>query len=136
MLRSGVESLLPLLSQAGFVFSMTSQGRSSGGAFAQGEFRKGNRVLELSYRHSLGNVAYTVKCATLAHEDYMWANGHAGQYPGFPGDDLNPFERLCADLVLAGGAFLVQPEAEFARLVEKCQARPAKRGLGSLGEPR
>src|ERR1700733_2642043 len=42
----------------GFVFGPTTAGDGSGGSFARGEFRGGNRRLELHYRYSLGLVTY------------------------------------------------------------------------------
>ena len=136
VLLRGAELLQPTLGEAGFTFSITDHGKSSGGNYAQGEFRKGHRALSLSYRHSLGNVVYSVGEVTLSHEDYMWACGITAQYPGYSNDDLLPFEHLRADLASAGEAFLVQPEVAFERLLEKCQARPPKRGFRALGDPR
>ncbi len=135
-LLRGVDLLRPLLSQAGFTFVTTGRGRGSGGEFATGEFKKGDRRLSLSYRHSLGEVTYSVGAATLTHDDYMWACGIPGQYPGFSTDELAPFEHLKADLTSAGDIFLSQSAAAFDRLVKKCRANPPKRGFGALGESR
>jgi len=46
-LRAGVEELDPVLVGEGFRFSETSTGKSSGGEFASGEYRRGDRWLEL-----------------------------------------------------------------------------------------
>ncbi len=136
VLLSGVDLLKPLLGEAGFAFSMVSEGTSSGGKFARGEFKKADRILSLSYRYSLGGVTYSVRGDTLSHEDYLWANGVTGNYPGFSSEALTPFEHLRADFILAGSVFLTEPDDAFARLVEKCKARPARRGFTALGESR
>lgn len=94
VLLKGVDLLRPLLGQAGFTFFISGRGKSSGGDYAQGTFQNGGRTLSLSYRSSLGNVAYSVGTATLTHEDYMWACGIIAQYPGSSSDDLAPFEHL------------------------------------------
>lgn len=132
----GVDRLRPVLESAGFEFAVTEKGQGSGGAFIRGQFTKGERRLSLSYRQSLGLVTYAVGPDMLTHEDYMWAAGRLGEYPGFSPDELAPFEHLRADLESAGQAFLVQPPAEFAALAEKCREHPPKRGFDALGESR
>ena len=59
-LREGTTILDPLLNEHGFNFVMTSAGKGSGGHFAVGEYRRGERRLELHYRWGLGIVCYRV----------------------------------------------------------------------------
>jgi hypothetical protein len=70
-LQTGVELLDTLMKSHGFIYTPITAGVSSGGPFATGEFRRGNRSLELHYRYSLGLVTYHVGDLVLSHEDYM-----------------------------------------------------------------
>jgi hypothetical protein len=56
ILLRGKEELDPLLTPQGFYFEFRSEGPSSGGPFAWGEFVRGDRRLELHFRDSLGLV--------------------------------------------------------------------------------
>ena len=59
VLTAGVQLLDSLMQSYGFVYTATTVGVGSGGAFAAGEFRRGDRSLELHYRYSLGLVSIT-----------------------------------------------------------------------------
>ncbi len=70
-LTAGVEVLNNMMQSYGFVYRTTTVGVGSGGSFAAGEFRRGDRSLELHYRYSLGLVTYHAGHLVLSHEDYM-----------------------------------------------------------------
>jgi hypothetical protein len=56
VLNHGSQILGEILIGHGFTFVLKRSGPSSGGLFASGEFRGGDRTLELHYRGSLGLV--------------------------------------------------------------------------------
>ena len=102
ILQRGADILAPVLVPHDFHFSIIASGSSSGGPFAQGEFVRGGRKMELHFRYSLGLVTFHIDALTLAHEDYMRALlGRSGMshYPGFSGDPLAAFEALRLDLI-------------------------------------
>jgi hypothetical protein len=123
-LKVGVEVLDDLLRSQGFVYTPTTVGVGSGGSFAAGEFRRGNRTLELHYRYSLGLVAYHVGDLVLSHEDYMWSvvgRRWATDYPGFSKEPLDGFRHLLSDLTHHCIGFLEGSDADFARHVERAE---------------
>ena len=136
-LRSGAAVLSEVLAPHGFRFVETLSGRGSGGDFATGEFRRGNRRLELHFRWSLGLVAYHVGADQLAHSDYVRAVRESeglqesAEYPGFSDDPLEGFRHLCADLVKFGDAFTGDSE-KFAELAAWARHHPTPKGLASL----
>jgi hypothetical protein len=105
-----------------FGYSQTSVGSGSGGSFASGEFRRGDRGLELHFRYSLGLVTYHLRSSAISHEDYMWSvlsKRWASHYPGFSGDALDGFRHLLLDLEQYGSDFLAGSDAEFAKHIER-----------------
>lgn len=101
-LQQGADILAPVLTPHGFHFRIVSSGTGSGGAFAHGEFVRGDRRLELHFRYSLGLVTYHVGALSPAHGDYVRAllgRSSAGHYPGTPAEPLAGFELLREDLV-------------------------------------
>ncbi len=114
---AGVQILEPVLSAAGFVFSLDKVGGSSGGSFASGSYRKSNRVLELHFRYSLGLVTYHIGRSVLDHQTYMRMLGvdEVCQYPGFSDDPLDGFRHLRDDLERFGGDFLTGTGKAFKR---------------------
>jgi hypothetical protein len=124
MLKAGVELLNEKMLSCGFVYTPTSAGKGSGGAFAAGEFRRDDHKLELHYRYSLGLVSYQVGPLMLSHEDYMWAvigTRWQSHYPGFSKEPLDDFRNLLADLKEYCGDFLTGSEVGFSSLVEKAE---------------
>jgi hypothetical protein len=103
-LRAGVTAIATVLAPHGFSFVFRESGNSSGGPFAFGEFVRGERRLELHVRESLGLVRYHLGSHSASHEYYMKELGEWPRcdYPGFPNDPLDPFERLAHDLKFAG----------------------------------
>jgi hypothetical protein len=136
-LHCGVELLAPALTPHGFRFEFRETGKGSGGAFAWGEFVRGDRRLQLHFRHALGMVTYHLDDLVLAHEDFMRAVlGTAGgnAYPGFSDDPLDGFRHLRHDLERYAGSFLSGSDAEFRALVERARSEPAPRGLKALSQ--
>jgi hypothetical protein len=111
LLDAGVDVLKPILEPLGFVFELSSEGPSSGGHFASGQFVAEDRRLEIHARHSLGLVAYHWGSVSIGHEDLTRALGVRGSYPGYSFDPVDGFRRLRADLegplapFLTGDAF-------------------------------
>lgn len=103
-LRAGATVVATALARNGFRFVFRESGHSSGGPFAFGEFVRGDRRLELHVRNSLGLVRYHLGSHSASHENYMKELGEwpRCEYPGFPDDPLDPFERLAHDLSFAG----------------------------------
>ncbi len=131
ILNSGSQILGEILHGDGFTFTPKQSGRSSGGMFAAGEFRRGNRVLELHYRHSLGLVTYHLGNASLTHQAYMLlvlGKPNASHYPGFSDGPLDGFRHLRDDLVEYGKDFLTGSDDDFLRHIERSKqlasARP------------
>lgn len=123
-LEAGVELLDDLMRSHGFVYIPKAAGVGSGGSFASGEFRRGNRSLELHYRYSLGLVTYHVGNLALPHEDYMWSvlDGRwRSEYPGFSKEPLDDFRHLRADLVHHCIDFLTGSDAVFESHVQRAE---------------
>lgn len=125
----------------GFRFTLGESGVGSGGAFASGQFAKGDRRLELHFRSSLGLVTYHLGDCSLSHEAYVRALGVAlgeNHYPGFSDDPLDGFrhlahdlERFASEFVSGDGAVLQRSAPEgAARLVEAWERSKA----GSEGD--
>jgi hypothetical protein len=124
LLKAGVEILDDLMRSHGFEYMPTAVGVGSGGSYATGEFRRGNRSLELHYRYSLGLVTYHVGDLVLFHEDYMWlilGGRWRSEYPGFSKEPLDDFRHLRADLEHHCIDFLGGPDADFASLVQRAE---------------
>jgi len=123
VLRAGTGILDPILLPHGFRWEAERTGKGSGGEFALGEYVRGDRRLELWFRHALGGVTYHIWDKQLDHETYMEAlrvpRGE-NQYPGFPDDLLGGFRRLAHDLsayceeFLAGDASVLRAIAQTA----------------------
>jgi hypothetical protein len=135
LLERGVEELAPLLAPAGFTFVHTDAGDES----ASGEFRRGDRVLELRVRRSLNVVWYHFAEHTLSHEDLVRGVGaldkieQAPQYPGFSEDPMDGFRHLRVDLERFGDIFLKGGAKAFRALKKWLDKHPKKSGLAGLG---
>ena len=84
-LRKGTEILGPILSANGFTYCEGLAGHGSGGEYASGKYVKGNRILEIHFRQSLGLVTYYIGSESLRHEVFMRAllgQGAGNHYPG------------------------------------------------------
>jgi len=102
-LLSGAKIIDEVLAPSGFVFEYRENGFSSGGHFAWGEFVRGDRRLELHFRHNLGQVTYHAAGNKATHESYMrelkiWGKHH---FPGFSSEPLQAFRDLSHDLSFA-----------------------------------
>ena len=122
MLQRGVDILAPVLVPHGFQFRIVSSGCGSGGAFAHGEFVRGDRRLELHFRYSLGLVTYHIAGLSLAHDDYLRAllgRSSAGHYPSTSDEPLAAFELLRQDLVEHCSDFVSGSGEQFHQCVER-----------------
>jgi hypothetical protein len=139
VLSAGARELDGVLSPHGFVFTFTDEGKGSGGIYASGEYRRGNRRLEIHYRWSLGLVRYHVGKNSLAHAEYVravraiTATSREPSYPGFSSDDaLAAFGHLRHDLEGFGELFLRGSDRQFDELWEWTREHPVSKGLGAL----
>jgi hypothetical protein len=124
LLKAGVEILDDVMRSHGFDYTPTAAGVGSGGSYATGEFRRGNRSLELHYRYSLGLVSYHVGDLVLSHEDYMWSilgGRWKSAYPGFSKEPLDAFRHLRADLEHHCIDFLAGSDGDFASRVQQAE---------------
>jgi hypothetical protein len=122
VLNAGAQDLGPALVPEGFTFVGTGAGHSSGGEHASGEYRRGDRRLELHFRDSLGLVTYHVGELTIGHEDYVRAVRALDQidrsnaYPGFHRDAAAQFQALRDDLQVFGTRFIRGTIDEFRQV--------------------
>jgi hypothetical protein len=122
ILQRGADILASVLGPQGFRFSIVSSGSGSGGAFAYGEFVRGDRRLELHFRYSLGLVTYHIGSLSLAHDDYLRAllgRSSAGHYPGISDEPLAGFELLRQDLVEHCSDFVSGTGEQFRQCIER-----------------
>ena len=137
-LQAGASRLESILGPHGFVFTSGLKGESSGGKFASGEYRRGDRRLELHFRFSLGLVAYHVGAQSLPHADYVRAvrettsTGGEPSYPGFSTDPAEAFVHLGDDLKRFGMIFLCGDDREFSGLAAWVREHPVPTGLSAL----
>jgi hypothetical protein len=133
-LASGVQTLNEVLGLYGFEYRSLGTVNGSGGAAAAGEFRKGNRGLELHFRYSLGLVTYhldSTQQESITHDDYMWSvigKAFASKYPDFSDDPLEAFRALRSDLEEYGRDFLDGSDSEFLRHIQRAAELKNKRG--------
>ncbi|HYI10505.1 MAG TPA: hypothetical protein VEK57_15700 [Thermoanaerobaculia bacterium] len=106
--EQGMVILAPALLPAGFRASAIEEGIGSGGPFATVRYIRGDRMLELHFRHSLGMVRYHIGAHHASHPSYMRAATTEGEasYPGFSTDPLVAFEHLRSDLERFASDFL------------------------------
>jgi hypothetical protein len=134
-LQRGASLLGQLLLRHGFVFEILGAGEGSGGTFAFGHFRRGDRRVELHFRYSLGLVRYHLGSRSMSHEDFMYAvqgKLHASKYPGFSGDPMDGFRDLLSDLEAYGTDFLSGTDDCLLRRIE--QANPLANARPRLPE--
>ncbi len=134
VLRAGCQILDPIMNRYGFPFVEGLSGQGSGGSFASGEYVRGDRRLELHFRHSLGLVTYHIGAFSLSHVAYMQALGKRGhhRYPGFSGDPLDGFRHLRHDLEHYCTDFLSGPGDAFRDCVAKAAEQAKVSGFLKL----
>ena len=121
ILAAGVSLLQNFMVSHQFVYTATVSGDSSGGRFASGEFRRGNRWLELHFRDSLGLVTYHAGPVSLGHDDYMWSvlgRRWMSKYPSVSDDPMQAFRDLLSDMEQHASIFLTGSDSDFLRLVK------------------
>lgn len=133
--RAGSIILDEVMNPHGFFLVEGTSGKSSGGNFASGEYVRGNRRLEIHFRHSLGLVTYHMGDLSLTHESYMRVllgkNG-GNKYPGFSDDPLDGFRHLSYDLSHFCGDFLEGSGEGFERCVVKAKEQEKITGFKAL----
>jgi hypothetical protein len=138
VLEAGVVQLAEVLGPAGFTFVAADDDYDSAGPFASGEFRKGDRRLELQVRRSLGLVRYHFGEEALAHEDLVRGVraldriAAEAQYPGFSDEPAASFRHLRADLERFGDIFLSGGAKAFRALKKWVDKHPRKSGFAGL----
>jgi len=137
VLRAGGDILDHALVPYGFRFELRAVGNGSGGAFACGEYVRGNRKLALHFRESLGLVTYHLGDVQATHEWYVRAvRGASGgnAYPGFPDDPLDGFRHLLQDLTNFGDAFLRGTDEELRAVLLRAidEEQRAPKGFNAL----
>jgi hypothetical protein len=127
MIRAGAQILSDVLVPAGFHFEPRRGGIGSGGAFAHGQFVRGDRRLEIHFRDTLGLISYHLGKQQVSHQDYLKCLGVYGRhhYPDFPNDPLESFHALAKDLSLFFEDFLTGDGS----LLLACAADPPKPSL-------
>jgi hypothetical protein len=125
-LRGGVAILDPVLKPPGFKFLIQGAGKGSGGPFVFGKYVRGDRFIELHYRHSLGLVTYNIGSDSLDHETYMRFLGVFGKnsYPDFPETPLDSFRSLAKDLERYCGDFLRGDGRQFREFAAMFRESP------------
>jgi hypothetical protein len=137
LLLEGVAVLEPVLAPHGFAFRQGPSGRGSGGQFSSCRFERGDRVLELHFRHGLGLVAYRIGAAELDHEHYLrrtgnWANR---RYPDFSASPIDSFRALAHDLGAFCTDFLGGTGEQFKTAAAAHAANPNEfKGFAALGK--
>jgi hypothetical protein len=138
VLTAGARDLAPVVLSEGFTFVGTGAGHSSGGEFASGEYRRDDRRLEFSFRHSLGLVTYHVGDMMIAHEEYTRAVRAldrieaSNTYPGHYQDPSAQFAALRDDLQVFGARFLRGSVEQFRDLRRWLDANPKPTGFAAL----
>src|SRR5271155_1569276 len=102
-LREGAAILESVLVPLGFQFRFGGDGKGSGGTYAWGDFARGDRRLEIQFRHSLGLVRYHLGTVSASHDSYMTELGvrEKCKYPGYSDDFRDAFRDLAHDLSFA-----------------------------------
>ena len=139
LLERGVAELTAVLGPAGFEFIQTEDDVTTGGAFASGEFLRGDRRLELQVRSSLTLVRYHFGEESMSHDDLvrgvraLEAIAEEGQYPGFSSDPMVGFRHLRHDIERFGAIFLRGGAKAFRALKKWVDKHPKKSGFAGLG---
>jgi hypothetical protein len=138
LLDRGVAELTEVLGPAGFSYAAVEEDDAIGGPFAIGEFRKGDRRLELHFRRALVLVRYHFGEQSLSHEELVRGVrgtdriAAEGQYPGFSDDPATSFRRLRADLERFGAIFLTGGAKAFRALKKWLDKHPKRSGFAGL----
>jgi hypothetical protein len=139
VLDAGAAVLAEVLGPAGFTFVGAYDDAGEGGPFAIGEFRRGDRRLELHVRRSLVLVRYHFGEQSLSHEDLVRGVravdriAEEPQYPAFSDDPAAGFRRLRADIERFGDIFLTGGAKAFRALKKWLDKHPRRSGLAGLG---
>jgi hypothetical protein len=133
-LKEGRKFIDPIMESNGFHWEAGLAGKSSGGYSDSGYYLKGDRKLELHFRHSLGLVTYYIAEVSLSHEDFMLHVAGKGkyEYPGFSSDPLDGFKHLASDLGNYASDFLSGSGEEFKKAKQRAEERSKLSGLKKI----
>jgi len=144
ILREGCEILDPVMNSHGFRFAPRNSGRGSSGYYANGDYVRGDRRLELHFMYSLGLVTYHIGAASVSHDAYLRAltkDEGGNQYPGFSDDPLNGFRHLahdlqkfCSDFLSGDGGVLLAAAQDQNARDEIASKLHRARAVGDLRE--
>ena len=135
-LKAGSEILLRVLEPYGFSFNQGATGVGSGGGFASGTFVRGDRIIEVHFRYSLGLVSYRIGEAVIDHENYLRFAGYWSErrYPGFSSTPMDGFTALAHDLSAFFTDFMTGTGEQFKGVVAAYAANPNRyKGFSALG---
>jgi hypothetical protein len=134
MLQRGREHIDPIMTEHSFTWEQMWAGKSSGGISDSGRYVKGDRSLELHFRHSLGLVTYHIGDLSLKHEEYMRQCAPLGgaQYPGFSDNPLEGFKHLAHDLYAYATDFLSGTGEQLRMAKAAAEKRNSLSGLQKL----
>jgi hypothetical protein len=130
--EEGIDVLRQVLKPLGFHFQKGVSGKSSGGSFITGFFKKDDQKLELHFRFSLGLVSYHFGEFKISHEDYMEQIGGNNKYPGFSENPIDAFHDLAFDLENFCDVFVHGKRQEFEEIVKRNNKREKKSGFKAL----
>lgn len=100
-------------------------------------FERGDRQLELHFRHGLGLVIYRIGEAELNHETFLRYSGYwpAHQYPDFGSTALESFVALAHDLSAFFSDFLQGSGEQFKAFAAQHKSNPDMfKGFGALNK--
>jgi len=134
ILHRGRDLIDPIMTAHGFAWEQMWAGKSSGGLSDSGRYVRGDRSLELHFRHSLGLVTYHLGDLSLKHEEYMrhCAPLGAAQYPGFSDDPLDGFRHFAHDLTAYAKDFLAGTGNELRAAKAHAQTYANRSGFQKL----
>ena len=133
-LLRGADILREKLYPLGFAFEIIERGMGSGGDFATGRFKNGDREISLWFRWHLGSVSYCKGDVRRDHAQYMGALGRErdARFPGFHVDDaLAGFRDLLGDLRYCDG-FLLDDGKPYYDLMKGHQDTGIRSGFAAL----
>jgi F0F1-type ATP synthase assembly protein I len=128
-LIEGNQRLDPILSPLGYVFEISENGISSGGPFAAGFYKNGNKKIGLIYRSisGLGSVVYEDDQNGASHRDLMGylVKDDASKlkldpqgFSAYSSDGGDVFAALADDIQNFGLEFLSSSEDQFKKTLK------------------
>src|SRR5689334_8239741 len=134
-LLDGREKLDPVLRPLGYFFGISENGSSSGGAFAAGFYKNGDKKIGLIYRSSvgLGAVIYEYGQWGIGHDKLMRYFGKQdvsklgykpNRYSSYSKGGGDVFDALVYDIQNFGIGFLTSSDEQFEDTIKKIREIP------------